>query len=499
MNKLIFGTLSAALFAASTGAWTQTLESIRMTDVIKSQGAGNIDLFKDVDAATLEQFRLDNEGALVFAVDINEAADGSEKATTQGVAVQSITFTVNYDDGSTVTVVSSIADQQIYSETQALLAQAPSSSRAPYFTLLGESGSSRITSSNVIQDVFDSTITVIYPEALYSTTGRAATSARLDVVLLRANVSLGDPEAFYDYSAGFEDVALVTAADAEFIDDYAAGRAEAPTVILTNDPMMVKNWNYFPSASTYFIVGYEDLYPGRGDYDFNDLTVAYQVRIGTNFEGDVISVGGSAYLLTRGAAFSHDWHLAMDFLGGASGTLACAITPDPDQPQLSEPCPNMPATFNGSTLDMPLFSDTLSIFQDPWGSWFANTFQLNLYPTFREWINGPRTDWAFELDQPILRESLQAAPFDPYLYVRNTRQTVKLMEVDPSYEDENGYPFGMLLVSNWKPPSESRETGLAYPEFYNFVETEGAESAAWYLNYVPNLVIDMPEDAAWAW
>ena len=40
------------------------------------------------------------------------------------------------------------------------------------------------------------------------------------------------------------------------------------------DLYAISSWNYFPSASSYYVVGYEDLYPGKGDYDFNDLTVA---------------------------------------------------------------------------------------------------------------------------------------------------------------------------------------------------------------------------------
>ena len=47
------------------------------------------------------------------------------------------------------------------------------------------------------------------------------------VRLLETNVSLGDPEAFYDFSAGFEDLALLSATDTAFIDNYAAGREEA--------------------------------------------------------------------------------------------------------------------------------------------------------------------------------------------------------------------------------------------------------------------------------
>jgi hypothetical protein len=47
-------------------------ESVRLTDVIKSSGAGNVDFFKDVTAEQLEQLRLDNDGSIVIGVDVDE-------------------------------------------------------------------------------------------------------------------------------------------------------------------------------------------------------------------------------------------------------------------------------------------------------------------------------------------------------------------------------------------------------------------------------------------
>jgi hypothetical protein len=104
-------------------ASSQEITSLRLTDVIKSQGTGNIDLFKDLNAEQLETLRLDNDGVLIFAVDINEDASGSEKASSQGVAIKSVSFTVDYDDGSQL-VISSL-DGCCFTETQALLAEAP--------------------------------------------------------------------------------------------------------------------------------------------------------------------------------------------------------------------------------------------------------------------------------------------------------------------------------------------------------------------------------------
>jgi len=504
MKRSISNHLAALVTTmACCSASAQELVSVRLTDSIKSQGTGNIDLMKDVTASQLEQYRLDNDGFLVLGVDVNEAASGTEKASSQAVAIKSVLFTVDFDDGSQLVLGS--ANGCCFSETLALLAEAPETDRQPYYTLLGETGSSRITSNgSVVQDTFDSTLKIEISEVLHDAADRSATGATLQIVLLQTNDLLGDPEAFYDFSAGFEDLALLNAIDTTFIDDYSAGREEAPTVILTNpppviDPLAVANWNYFPSSTAFYLVGYEDLYPGKGDYDFNDLTVAYRLQHGLNADGDVVVVQGLAYLLTRGSSYSHDWHLSIDLPGGASGAISCISHPDYRNQALETPCAGVSATHNGGTFDIAVFTDTLVLFPDPAGSLFVNSQKLYSEPWYLKFFNGPRADFRLDLETPVAMSSIQSAPFDPYLYVRDTNRVVKLMEVDPSYQDSNGFPFGMLLTSSWKPPLEFTDTGIAYPFFDDFVSSEGASSNDWYNTPLPDFIVDMPGPTVWSW
>ena len=496
-------TLTAlSMIGAVSAVSAQELVSVRLTDVIKSQGTGNIDLMKDVTAVGLEQYRVQHDGALVFAVDINEDASGTEKASSQGVAVKSVRFTADFDDGSQL-VLDSI-DGCCFTETQALLAEAPGDVREPFYTLLGESGSSRISSSNSIQDAFDSTLKVEVSEPLYDPSGRTVVGARLQVVLLQTNDALGDPEAFYDFSAGFEDLAILNVADTVFIDDYAAGREEAPTVILTNpppvvDPLAVTNWNYFPSSTSFYVVGYEDLYPGKGDYDFNDLTVAYQLQYGLNTDGEIVVIQGVAYLITRGSSYSHDWHLSIDMPGAASGAVTCTNIPDYRNSEVVISCPGVASNHSGGTMDIRVFNDTLALFPDPAGSVFVNTQRLYSEPWNLKFFPGPRADFRLELDTPQPQSAIQPAPYDPYLYVRNTGRIVKLMEVDPTYQDSNGFPFGMLLTVDWKPPLEFTDTAVAYPFFEDFVGSSGGSSLDWYNTSLTDFIVEIPGPTVWAW
>jgi len=492
--------LALAVYCHATPA--QELGSVRLTDVIKSQGTGNIDLFKDVTAGELEQLRLDNDGFLVLAVDINEDASGTEKASSQGVAIKSVRLTIDFDDGSQH--IYDAVDGCCFSETQALLAEVPSTQRQLYYTLLGESGSSRVTANNTIQEAFDSTLKIEVSEPLDGAGGAVATGALLQVVLLQTNEALGDPEAFYDFSAGFEDLALLNATDSAFIDGYAAGREEAPTVILTHppavvDPLAVANWNYFPSASAFYVVGYEDLYPVKGDYDFNDLTVAYRVQFGLNADGDVVAIQGLAYLVTRGSAYSHDWRLKISLPADAAGALACVTYPDYRNPAASQACSTGDPASHSGNLDITVFSDTRAVFPDPAGSLFVNTQELYSAPWYLRFFEGPKSEFSLQFTTPVPLAGIQAAPFDPYLYVRDTGRLVRLMEVDPAYQDSNGYPFGMLLTVDWKPPLEFTDTSAAYPLFQDFVISEGRSSTDWYTTFLVDFIVNIPDSGQWAW
>ena len=157
-------------------------------------------------------------------------------------------------------------------------------------------------------------------------------------------------------------------------------------------------------------------------------------------DGDVVAIQGVAYLITRGSSYSHDWRLAIDMPVTASGNLSCTLYPDFGNPSVAEGCVNVPGSHMGGKLDIPVFNDTLLIFPDPAGSLFVNSQKLYSAPWNLKFFPGPRAEFRLDLDQPVAAGALQSAPYDPYIYVRNTGQTVKLMEVDPAYQDSNGYP-----------------------------------------------------------
>lgn len=431
MKRHLLGFLAACLMAVTAGvAYTQSVSSVRLTDTVV-KGVGDIDLLKNVSPAALEALRAANGGRLVLGVDVNEAANGTEKAASQAVAVADGWLEVTLPGGVKRTYGHAGA---FWTETRALVAPAGTNNRAPYYTLLGESGSSRITSNSSIQSILDSTLKIAVPDDIGN-----ADSAVLRVRFLDPNVKLGDPEAFYDFTAGFEDLALLSPQDAAYLDvvlpTETTFRKEAPAMELSAQGTQTLAdaqqapapaplaWLQQPAAGSYDTVAYEDLAPVRSDFDFNDLVVAYRYQLGL--------AGGRLR-----------WQAFRDTVSAfpASGTTAAA----------------------------PVNTTA--------GGGFSR---------------GPKAVFSITLATPVAPPAPDAA--GPWMFVRSTITAVRLAD-----RGADGYPHALKLPLGWQPPAERKDIGLAYPELVKFVGSSGRLATDWASFPANTLVLDW-NVTQWAW
>lgn len=455
--------------------------STRLKDVIKANGVGNINLFtpsspsRVINGATLEAFRQDNNGVLAFAVDVNEAANGQEKASSQGVALETVSLVVVIE-GVTHTFTT------FSTQTTSLLAKGSQTTRQAYYTLIGDTGSARITNSStsdISNSDFDATLRVPVDIDLSN-----ASSARLDVTFLTTNQSLGDPESFYDFSNGYEDIAIVSEEDALYLDSLHAGQAEAPLVLpdsLQSDT--AGNRIFYPSIQGLYLAAYEDRFPNRGDYDFNDLVVAYKVTLNLNSAGDVETIQASGYLIARGGEYTHDWSLHIPLANNIAGDYSVTVeSAQGQQPAVSE---TRTGSFYGSPV-VPVYQDTKDLWQIS-GTPFVNTLE-NQSP-----IKGPRFNVTVTPVEPIPLSEIGTAPFDPILYVHNSGYEIHLPGKSPvldnsnneadgqiTFTDSANYPFAMIFMEEWQSPVELTDLGDAYPFFLNNLQSNNSSHPNWY-------------------
>ena len=211
MKFKIFLLLAALLLtAAPAGAEIPTV----LTDKIRN-GDGVIDLFQDVTAEELQQYL---QGETVYlGVDLNEDASGNESSTSAGVAIQEMELIIQTTEGD-------ISFTEFYTNTTAMIQATGSTEAQEYYTLFGSAGGSDITSSTTGFDLstFDDVITIDNVQVSGDIIG-----AQLRVTFLDT-AGTGDNETFFDYSAGFEEFAILSSTDASTLDSAAVGLSDAP-------------------------------------------------------------------------------------------------------------------------------------------------------------------------------------------------------------------------------------------------------------------------------
>jgi LruC domain-containing protein len=452
--------------------------------------------------------------AISFGVDINESAKGTEKASSQGVTVEFAWLEVTIGGvtkryGQAPAGISTEVGSDFYTETQAWVSKGKANERNKMYTLLGRTGSAQITGSANITT--DSTLKIVIPDGVDLS---GASKAELKVRLADLNVKLGDPEAFYDYSAGFEDVVLLNEADSNDVDKHIAPRAEAPNLILSpygentrefnSTPVSTAlSWIQKPSAGNYNIVAYEDLFPKQGDYDFNDLVVAYSYALGVNVKGQVEKMSGQAYILARGSQYTHDWTLSMNLPGAALDSTACetqgykSFAAGTTASRVIEvDTGGCSVSVSGNTLNWAAFKDSVSLFP---ASLADRRNKDQPFFTDNWFVNGtvqePKATFSVTFKTPVALSAFNNE--DPWIQI-NPRAGYEPPRITLTRKDSNNFPFALQMPTGWQWPKEGVPMSEAYPEFLNFVKSSGRENTDWHKTPNSDKINQRPQNT-WAW
>ena len=204
--------LLLSLFSTTASAAIST----RLSDNVRS-GVGAINLLKDISGTQLTQ-QISSGGKLFFGMDINENASGNETAASIGVALQNVELTVTTTTGT-------YRFSNFATNTSAILSKAGSTELNTYYTLFGQTGSSQLTGTSAGFDLssFDDVLVLNN----VSFTGDVL-SASMNVQLLDTGNSRATSDTFFDFSGGYEDIALLSMSDALALETASIGVAGAP-------------------------------------------------------------------------------------------------------------------------------------------------------------------------------------------------------------------------------------------------------------------------------
>ncbi len=252
--------------------------------------------------------------------------------------------------------------------------------------------------------------------------------------------------------------------------------------------------NYYPAEGVYGTLAFEDNWPSKGDYDFNDIVLDYNYNQVTNASNEVVDIKGSFKLRAVGAGFHNGCGVQFPFdasnytsmNNNGNGTIYVDNT-----------------TTKAVVI---LFQDAFSLMQEPAGdpSTWINTVESEPYVTPAEF------SFTYTLSTPLDVAGLsELPPYNPFIYVNNDRnKEIHLPDYPPTsqgaaspywgtvdddsnpatgryYKTAMNLPWAINIVESWDYPIELKQITWAYLKFAAWAESGGTEHTDWYDTTIP--------------
>ena len=251
--------------------------------------------------------------------------------------------------------------------------------------------------------------------------------------------------------------------------------------------------NLYPALG-FGTLAFEDLWPGKGDYDFNDLVIDYQFEINTNTSNYIESVVGTFVIKAFGASLEN----------GFGFQLSSDINPEDITVTGYQLTENI-ITLNGNGTESGQTIPTIIVFD--------NTFTQMAHPGTGIGVNTeedapyvtPVTiTITMEFAQNIYSyNDLDIANFNPFIFVNQDRSIeIHLPDYPPTaladesifgtYEDDsnpatgryyktaNNLPWAINIYESFDYPIEKQEILWAYLKFAEWANSEGSIYNNWY-------------------
>ncbi|MEQ8237944.1 MAG: LruC domain-containing protein [Cyclobacteriaceae bacterium] len=250
---------------------------------------------------------------------------------------------------------------------------------------------------------------------------------------------------------------------------------------------------YSPSDIGWGSLAYEDLWPSRGDYDFNDLVVNYRFIQVENAANQVVRLVGKFKIKAIGASL----HNGFAFKLPIDQSLVSSVTGNNLTRNI--------VSLNDKGLEMGhsdgavimVFDDAFDNVSGASAGWFINT--QNEAPL----ATGNEIEVVIEFTEPIDQSLIGLPPFNPFIFIGGDRgREVHLPDFAPTeladdtffntfhdnsdlalakyYREINNMPWALNIIHDFRQPLEKTRIDEAYTKFRNWGESKGTIYKDWY-------------------
>jgi LruC domain-containing protein/choice-of-anchor A domain-containing protein len=258
--------------------------------------------------------------------------------------------------------------------------------------------------------------------------------------------------------------------------------------------------NPFP-ASGFGTLLYEDLWPYKGDYDFNDLVINYRFNTVTNAANNVVEIIYSFVPMAAGASFKNGFAFQLD---GISADKVLSITGTKMSAGWSKLNINGTEAGNDLNANVIVFDDVSKVFNKlPPGTNNINTFAVS------DHYDADTITVVAKFQTGVVFSSVTSSKFNPYMIINQVRgKEVHLANHIPSgkmdisffgqgddksnigtatyFKTKNNLPWAINVTSSIPHTFELVDFTSAYTNFIKWAVSGGISNTDWYLNISGN-------------
>ena len=251
------------------------------------------------------------------------------------------------------------------------------------------------------------------------------------------------------------------------------------------DPDLAFN-NYYASSGLFGTLAFEDLWPAKGDYDFNDLVVDYNFNRISNAQNEVVTLRGKFVVRAIGASYKNGFGFSIE---GLSPSAILSI----DGQEFTEGYINT----NANGTESGQADATIIVFDNAWKHGHGNTRPEQSF------VVPDTLTVDIHLSNPIPADEFGVAPFNPFIIVNMERgKEVHLPDYAPTdlvdasyfgqgfddtqpgigkyYKTAENLPWAVNFPSRFNYPIETVSIDLAHLKFIPWVLSDGEEYFNWY-------------------
>lgn len=252
--------------------------------------------------------------------------------------------------------------------------------------------------------------------------------------------------------------------------------------------------SYYPSASTFASIAFEDNFPSKGDYDLNDLVVNYRYTFISNASNQVVEMLGTYNVAASGASFHNGFGVQLPVAASA----VSSVTGQQTISNYISFASNGVEAGQTKAVIIP-FDNHEALLKSPDGSYLINTV------TTKDKVASKTATVDVNFSSPVAASTLSVTSLNPFL-ISNLRRgyEVHLPNMAPTdkadkslfgtaddnssvsagryYLSTQNWPWAINFGESFSYPIETVTITNAYLHFSDWASSGGLSYTDWYSN-----------------